>query len=224
MHEAKDIVDQQQHVLPFFVPKIFGHGQGGIAHQKPYAGGLVHLTEEHHGLVAHTRLAHFPVKFLGLARPVGGHRAPTELLALSREVVALAAPRAEDAGVTLELDGASVEASVDADALRFGLVNLVNNALDASQRGGRIEVRVMRDGDLARIEVRDEGAGLDPEIAERLFDPFVTGRPEGTGLGLPITRAMAREHGGDLTLENAPGGGALARLSLPLEPGRERAP
>jgi signal transduction histidine kinase len=65
------------------------------------------------------------------------------------------------------------------------------------------------------IEVRDRGAGLDPDVAGRAFHPGVTSRTDGSGLGLPIALAIARQHEGDLSLVDREGGGAVARLVLP---------
>lgn len=66
--------------------------------------------------------------------------------------------------------------------------------------------------------MRDTGPGLDPEALERAGQPFFTSKPRGLGLGLSISRAIAAQHGGQLTLGNAAAGGALAELELPLCP------
>ncbi|HPC83555.1 MAG TPA: HAMP domain-containing sensor histidine kinase [Thermoanaerobaculaceae bacterium] len=82
--------------------------------------------------------------------------------------------------------------------------------------GGELSVSIRREGRLAVMEVADRGPGLSVE-AEQAFRPYVTTRAEGTGLGLPIVRALARANGGDVTLAPRPGGGCIARLVLPAE-------
>lgn len=107
----------------------------------------------------------------------------------------------------------------DSAALKRMTVNLVDNAL---KFGGRARGRVFADGDMAVIEIEDGGPGLPDADMERAFEPFhrlegsrnrATG---GIGLGLAIVRAVARGHGGDVTLLNQPGGGLCARVALPI--------
>jgi signal transduction histidine kinase len=109
------------------------------------------------------------------------------------------------------------EVAGDAEALRRAVVNLVRNAIAASPAGGAIEVSVVAGGRRgpARVVVRDHGEGIDPALLDRAFDPFVTTRPDGTGLGLAQVRRVAEEHGGAVHLANHPEGGVEARLELP---------
>ena len=93
--------------------------------------------------------------------------------------------------------------------------NLLENALQAIESGGRIDLDARRDGALMVLSVRDNGRGMNAEIAVRLFDPFYTTRAEGTGLGLSIARGVARAHGGGIEVVSSPGAGAEFILTLP---------
>lgn len=100
------------------------------------------------------------------------------------------------------------------------LVNLVVNAADAmhDRPGAKLCVRTRRMNGAALIEVQDNGPGVPAHLRELIFEPFFTTKGEGgNGLGLWISAEIARMHGGQLTLSDAPGGGSIFRLSLPLE-------
>jgi signal transduction histidine kinase len=108
----------------------------------------------------------------------------------------------------------------DPDRLLQVLVNLLQNAADANREAGgnRVWLSAQRRGTMVEIIVDDEGAGIDPEIEGRLFEPFATTKPpgEGTGLGLYASYMLVQTMGGDLTLENRDAGGASARVRLPV--------
>ncbi|MCK9387814.1 MAG: ATP-binding protein [Sulfuritalea sp.] len=95
------------------------------------------------------------------------------------------------------------------------LTNLLENALQAIESGGRIDLDARRDGSRIVLAVRDNGRGMNAETAARLFDPFYTTRAEGTGLGLSIARGVARAHGGGIEVVSSPGAGAEFILTLP---------
>jgi signal transduction histidine kinase len=121
--------------------------------------------------------------------------------------------------------------SVDADRVVQILMNLIQNALAATAdvddpEDPRVWVRADVDGARVRLTVEDRGPGLPPEVKHRLFEPFVTTKAEGTGLGLYTCQQLARELGGTLTLEDNPDGpGTRAELTLPLGPtGRPSSP
>jgi two-component system sensor kinase FixL len=77
------------------------------------------------------------------------------------------------------------------------------------------------DGDMALISVADTGPGIDPEIADRLFQPFVTSKPTGMGVGLSISRTIVEAHGGQIWTEPNPDGGTIFRFTLPRVDERE---
>lgn len=150
-----------------------------------------------------------------------------DLLELSRgRLVREIAPHLVDVGrevvapVVAEFEG--VRGSGDDDVLVLGeperlrqaLRNLVANAVRAAGRGGTVQVRGSADAREARIEVRDDGPGIDPAVAERLFEPFRTGPGGGTGLGLAIAHQLVTAHGGRLEVRSRPGETTFV-ISLP---------
>jgi two-component system sensor histidine kinase HupT/HoxJ len=100
------------------------------------------------------------------------------------------------------------------------LINLVQNAADATAGNAapRLEVSARIDHGEVEIRLRDNGPGIAPEALGKIFDPFFTTKPigKGTGLGLSISYGIVERHGGELRADNAPGGGALFLLRLPL--------
>jgi signal transduction histidine kinase len=135
------------------------------------------------------------------------------------EMVGFVRPAAERRGVALkaEVDPPLPLLPFDRDLVRRAVLNLVRNALDATPREGQVSVAARREGDRIAIAVSDSGRGIAAQDAPRLFDPFFTTKPRGTGLGLVIARQIAEEHGGTLTWENVPDGGARFTLRLPLD-------
>jgi signal transduction histidine kinase len=105
---------------------------------------------------------------------------------------------------------------VDHDQFLSLLTNLLANAVEATPPEGRVGVSTRLDSaGMIRVDVWDTGPGIDPVVADRLFDPFVTTKPTGTGLGLNVARRIAREHGGTLTVANRLNGGTCFTLVLP---------
>lgn len=155
-------------------------------------------------------------EFLELARPVSDRRESVALGGVAHEVVELLASEATEAGVTIAPVAGDAFATVDRDAVRRALINLVRNAIQASPADATVRVELDQDprGD-ARIRVLDDGPGIPAAMAERLLEPFVTTRADGTGLGLALVRRVADEHGGTFRLTNRPAHGAEALLELP---------
>ncbi len=112
----------------------------------------------------------------------------------------------QNTSVCLESGGEELSAFFDAHQLTQTVVNLLLNALEASPDGGTIHVRTTRENGIAKVEVQDDGPGLDPEQQEHLFEPFYTTKPSGTGLGLAVSRELMRTQGGDLVYAMSPAG------------------
>lgn len=111
-----------------------------------------------------------------------------------------------------------VSAAVDGQKLRQVFTNVMKNALEAIEprRGaGQVTVDLFVDGDRAVVEVTDDGAGIAAEHRDRIFLPFFTTKPSGTGLGMSIVKKIVDLHGGDIAIDSAPGRGTRVRISLP---------
>jgi len=152
---------------------------------------------------------------LDLSRLLPAGTEQVDLRALSDEVVSRLREARLLEGVNVSVEGAA-SAAGHPEKLRQVLVNLVRNAAEAAGDGGRLSVAVAERDGSAVVSVADSGPGIPPEGRARLFEPFFTTKPGGTGLGLAVSRAIARAHGGDLVAEAPDGGGARFALRLPL--------
>jgi two-component system nitrogen regulation sensor histidine kinase NtrY len=161
------------------------------------------------------RITNIVTEFTRFARLPAPEPAPFDLTETVRSVVNLHAA----GGVPIAFESEPLpDVVADRDQIVQVITNLLANALDAvrDRATPAIRVRVTREGESARVSVRDNGPGVDPAIRERLFEPYATTKPEGTGLGLAIVERIAVEHGGSITYRDAPGGGAEFELVLPI--------
>lgn len=161
---------------------------------------------------------------ISVAESVGVNRQPLRLDVLAAEMVARMAPLAEEKGLRLGL-GRCEEALVegDSDRLRQVFTNLLINAVRYTPSGS-IEVRLLREASAARLEVEDTGVGIAPEHLPPLFDRFYRVEADrnraagGTGLGLPVTKALVDAHGGTISVRSEVGVGTVFTVRLPLAP------
>jgi signal transduction histidine kinase len=144
--------------------------------------------------------------------------APTKPHQIARELSVLLEARAQEAGVTLSVDGDdALELDADARKLRQALLNVVLNAIQASPRGAAVSIGVAPHCGGARITVRDEGAGMTPEVLDRIRKPYFTTKEGGTGLGVAVARGLVEQHGGRLEFTSAPGKGTTVSLFMPAK-------
>jgi signal transduction histidine kinase len=111
-------------------------------------------------------------------------------------------------------DGSECVAEVDAAQIEQVLLNLLLNAVEASPEDSSIDVALRNGAGTIEIDVIDPGAGVGPEVREKIFDPYFTTKDTGSGLGLAISREILRRHGGDLKFESEPGR-TVFRVTVP---------
>ncbi|HLU66942.1 MAG TPA: protoglobin domain-containing protein [Kofleriaceae bacterium] len=173
--------------------------QAGVLQPIDLAGGEI------------TRLAALVEDFLQFARPQPLRLATGDLRATAESTIALVAPEAATAGVTLELaPGEPVWAELDRERMTQVLLNLLRNGLEAAGDGGRVRVAVEPTAAGARLTVEDDGRGLSAD--DPIFEPFFTTKERGTGLGLAIAHRIVTDHGGTIELDSRPGRTVFAVL------------
>ncbi|MDW5595386.1 HAMP domain-containing sensor histidine kinase [Conexibacter stalactiti] len=170
------------------------------------------------------RMRRLVADLLLLARADAGrvvpHR-PTDLAQTLVEVAAELEPLAQSADHELSVDTGPGEVLVsgERDELHRLALNLIENSLRHTPPGTNVHAALAHVEDEVILVVQDDGPGIAPELRERLFERFVRGSgdggPSGSGLGLSIVRAVARSHGGDVTVDETPGGGARFTVRLP---------
>jgi len=149
--------------------------------------------------------------------PARGH-GPIDLAALAAEAVVMLDASAEERGVTIEFEGAgALPAKGEERAVIQILVNLIGNAIRHSPDDGKVCLDFSQDATTASVTVVDEGPGVPTADRERIFERFERAHPKdsGTGLGLTISRRLARSMGGDVSLDSASGKGTRFTLTLP---------
>ena len=193
--------------------RVLGQFSGGLAHQLRNAASGAKLalelflaenpTADQEPIeVALRQLARIESnlrQFLDLGKPPIQASTPCDLVKLIDQAVSLLKPQCQHAGIALHWQPPGTPSIVTGDATQLShlIGNVIGNAIEAAGPGGRVNVSL----EGTCIEVEDSGSGPPPEIAAKLFEPFVTGKEEGIGLGLAVAKQAAEAHGGTLTWE-----------------------
>lgn len=173
-----------------------------------------------HGEIA--RIEETVQNFLAFARPQPLCRQSVDLREVVGRPIDLVRTRArqQEVAIEVQLPERPVPVSLDVGQFHVVLVNLLLNALDAMPHGGKLSVQAeVGEGSsgACKLKVRDTGPGIAPEMAGRLFTPFASTKPTGTGLGLSLARRIVEEHGGRIAAAGPEGGGACFTVVLPVE-------
>lgn len=195
--------------------RVLGQFSGGLAHQLRNAAAGAKLAIQLHAAdvpptdrepldVALRQLARIErnlSQFLALGKPPDGARQRCDLAEVVDQAVALHRPQCRHTGCELAWARPMAAVPFDGDATQLGhlFVNLIGNAVEAAGPGGRVTVAVSAHADAVEVEVIDTGPGPSVEVAERLFEPFVTGKDQGIGLGLAVAKQAAEAHGGTIS-------------------------
>ena len=145
-----------------------------------------------------------------------GAAAPLTLITEPRALQAAAQTQVRDVAIRWQCDSHAGELLCNRDTLVGAVLNLIENAIQASAGQARLKVHLYTRADTLRLCVSDDGPGMPPQTLKRLGEPFFTTKATGTGLGLSVVKAVARAHQGELMLRSTLGRGTCAMLTLPL--------
>lgn len=175
----------------------------------------IHMAREQLG-----RIATIIERMRDFYRPTRGDMSPHNLNQLIEETLMLAGFNLRHTTITMNFtpDRSLPPVVCNGDQLRQVFLNLALNAIDAMPNGGALTVRTLAQPTVAVIEVTDTGVGLTEELRARIFEPFFTNKPNGTGLGLPISGHIVTQHGGQIEVESRPNAGSTFRVVLPYQP------
>jgi len=164
------------------------------------------------------RINNLITEFLSFAKPNPPVLVALKVIEVVKRVAEFCEPELSRQNITLKIEdeapGAVIEG--DQDQLYQVSLNLILNAIDAMADGGRLVIRLFRTGDQLMIAFRDTGPGVPAGLQERVFNPFFTTKPNGTGLGLAKAYTILESHHGRIECSSPPGGGATFMLVLPL--------
>ena len=166
-------------------------------------------------MIAETeRLNRVISQLLEFARPLTLKKEPTNMMDLVRHTIKLVEVEARKSGVEIDVQGEErqMNAEIDPDKVKQVLLNVFLNSLSAMPEGGRISVRLETQKESVEVTVSDTGSGIRENDLPRIFDPYFTSKPAGTGLGLAVVQKIMEAHGGAVKVESKEGRGTKVTL------------
>jgi signal transduction histidine kinase len=171
-----------------------------------------------------SRLDQIISRFLKAVRPTPLETSPADLNVLVLESVDFLRKEIEDRGIIVETFPAKnlPPVTLDRDQIRQALYNVIRNSFQAMGSKGQLRVVTGCDDSHVWVSIGDTGGGIDPALADRIFQPYVTTKSDGSGLGLHVVQRIVRAHGGEIDLRSAAGKGLLFTIRLPRDDRRVR--
>ena len=213
--------------------KMAGEIAAGVAHEirnpMTVISGFVQMmhNDPNHRYPSYTSLMQSELdrinliisEFLILAKPQAPQKKQLDVGKILDECIFLFGPEfvLHDISVKTEVSG-PYNAEGEEHHLKQVFINLLKNAIEAMEDGGTLRITAIRDAAKLKIHFKDDGPGIPPQLAERVFEPFYTTKATGTGLGLLISQKITQEHGGSLAIDNTEERGACVIVTLPLLP------
>ena len=170
------------------------------------------------------RLDQIITKFLKAVRPTPPEAEPSDFNALILESVNFLKSEIEDRGITVEIFPAKnlPPVTVDRNQIRQAIYNVIRNSFQAMENKGHLRVVTGTDDTHVWVSIGDNGGGIDPKVADKIFQPYFTTKKDGTGLGLLVVQRIVRAHGGEIDLKSAAGKGVIFTIRIPREDRRVR--
>jgi two-component system, sporulation sensor kinase E len=170
------------------------------------------------------RLDQIITKFLKAVRPTPPEAEPSDFNALILESVNFLKSEIEDRGITVEIFPAKnlPPVTVDRNQIRQAIYNVIRNSFQAMENKGHLRVVTGTDDTHVWVSIGDNGGGIDPKVADKIFQPYFTTKKDGTGLGLLVVQRIVRAHGGEIDLKSAAGKGVIFTIRIPRDDRRVR--
>lgn len=164
------------------------------------------------------RLNGIVVDFLFAVRPLDTRLRLGSILKTLNEIAAFVEPELAENRVSLSCDFSPSlpKLEFDENLLKQVMLNLIKNAMNAMEQGGRLTLQARPDGNQVLISVQDTGIGMDEETLQKIFEPYFTNKATGTGLGLTVVYKIMKEHRGDISVKSRLGEGTTFTLSFPI--------
>ncbi len=231
---TKELQEAQAQLIHQEKMAAFGLLAAGIAHEvgNPLTSisSLVQLAQrrvedpyvqERLGLVGGQldRISGTLRELVNFSRPASAERVLTNVASVAQEALSIAKYYQSNRGkaVTLQVPDDLPKLLIARDQLMQALLNLILNAIDATEKGGKVIVAAGATTDELYITVTDDGHGITPEAQSKLFQPYYTTKLQGTGLGLFMTRRLVEQQGGTVTVTSQPGEGTTFRIHFPIK-------
>jgi signal transduction histidine kinase len=153
---------------------------------------------------------------LDFAKPIDLRKEPCNLSQVVKKAIKMCSEKADMAKISVDTDLDDISTLADSFLMERALVNVISNAIEASEKNKKIRISLHKQASSARIIIRDYGQGMDGDTIKHCFEPYFSRKANGTGLGLPIVKKIVEAHDGSVSVELPREGGTAFQIDLPL--------